>query len=307
MESISKITYSVVALVVIVLIVATTVIPVIADVQEQQYTGKNNTAISYSILDANDTGSYVYEVKNGKLFLNGEELKDVALPATGRLFGIFVTDSSQGQLMNTGQINVTVIDATKTAGSTELPPIIPDEDKLIFNNGTISVYDGSAGTTANYGTYTKAMIPNGKGPYALASTSNVKYISNESEYFIRITAATINADYTFATGFVKATPKDGITGSIINYVADGEQHSLTNLTGTVSGLSVNDAVSYSYTTLTTTINEITATQDYVFIPIKYNYISDDDSMIRALLGVIPLMLLVVPVMLAANMITTRRD
>ena len=114
----------------------------------------------------------------------------------------------------------------------------------------------------------------------------------------------------------KREPKD--LRSVFEF-SDSQTVTVTSISAALTNVTVVDDVCYSgnpSTTLditaTTNVGEYTRSLEglglwnCVVAPLEYKYISESDNMVIQLLGVIPLMLLIIPVMAAVSLFS-RRD
>lgn len=305
-----SITAKVVALAVIVLVVCTCAIPVIMDSQEQIKSTSNNVDVSYRVIDATMTETYEYAVVDGKLYCNGTEIVGFTFPTGGaRLYGVFDSDRNLGQVLSSGGIIIGSVlpDVQETV-------VAADSDKLIYNAGTIQIYTGSTEQTVDLVSYEWAIVPYFPEDSKLGRVAIVgdhqKYVSNDSEIYLIEAASVINSSWTSGGVARLVVTPDGIVKSMYaTYVESGTLKTSTDTTGiSVSGFTKVDDVHYSFTNLTLTTPAGTIqVYNNAYIPIEYEYISSDDSTLRSLIGILPILLIMIPVLFAARMLKDSRN
>lgn len=303
-----SITAKVVALAVIVLVICTAAIPTISDAQDQIKSTTNNTNTSYRVIDASMSDVYSYEVIDDKLYCNGEEIVGFNLPSAGRMYGVFASDRNLGQLMSTGQINLDAVLPNAGAPTS----VLQGTGKVIYNAGTLQVYKADTEITSDVVDYTWAIVPyfteDSSYGRVVVSSGTEKYISNDSEMYIILPASAVNSSWTSGgTAKIIASGNGTVKSIIVTYNDSGTIATSTDITGiSISGLTKVDDLHYSFVNLTVTTPAGTTTVNTdVYIPLEYEYISNDDDSMRSLFGIIPILLVMIPVMFAVRMIGAR--
>lgn len=298
MESISKITYSIVSLVVIVLIVATTVIPVIESTQGEIVTHYQNTTQTYAAVVSDDV-TFTRDA-TGKITLNGyeitytETLSRCAIISDG-LFYVMGQYECILDLSNAKRIG---------AGSNHTVSIT-------MSNGSFT-YTVDSGDPVT-GTYTKAYIISEKGNYGLFDGNSTSFKTTAGKTIDLIFPGatgliTLIGWYTVTDGVVGNTPvvpfKTNSSGTLVDF--DG---TYAINTGFNSAGSTEYVSSYGKATcgFTPTGSSASTTSGSYIAPLDYTDVTDNDSAIRALLGIIPVMMLIVPIFIASRMISAGRD
>lgn len=297
MNKLSTVAYGVITLVVIVILIFTIAIPVIEDAQKEQTSVANNTNAIYAAAIDNENVTLYINNQTGHWVINGvEDTQDFlanADKAWGENICIFIQPSSDYYVLR-----ATYYDTQwhVTAGMKQLTF---DGEKItitLSNDSTVDI-------PSNF-----LLYPDSKGTYAVykGSTSILgAHINNDATAYIGMTGTS----YAFLSG-------DKTNG----YTQIGGVRTTTDGYDTVSStptyVESDDGLSYKYEVAPTivlsdsteTLDDVTSDSVEYYVPLKYTYISSSDSMIIALLGVIPLILAIVPVMLAVQLMTGgRRD
>lgn len=298
MESISKITYSIVSLVVIVLIVATTVIPVIESSQGEIVTHYQNTTQTYAAVVSDDVT--LTRDAAGKITLNGyeitytETLSRCAIISDG-LFYVMGQYECILDLSNSSRVATT---GTATVS-------------LTMSGGAFTYTVGSAEPVT--GTYTKAYIISAKGDYGLFDGDSTDFKATAGKtidvVFPGATGlTTLIGWYTVKDGVVQDTPvvsfKTNSSGTLVNFDGTYTINTGINTSGSSEYVSEYNKATCRFTPTSGTVS--TTSGSYI-APLEYTDVTDNDSAIRALLGVIPIMLIVVPIVIASRLITQGRD
>ena len=303
-DNISKLTNGVICLVVVVLLIAVTIIPVIEDAQKDQYSTDNNTNEKFVISNDSVTASNPLT-----LAMDGEYISINGVTDTQA----YVSNEEKIWALNTG-IRV-------MKNGTE-PDIYYNFQTTVWSDQTTSntysayklVYDGS--TLTGYSNVDAVLFtvdsdfliyPYSKGTYGefdmrTATVRNGTHINKDATVYV----GSAGNNY----GFMKGNYTDGFT--TVGYSGSS---TLDTRTLSYSPVLSDDGLTWRFSnTPSMTLSDSAGVLDpsstnwiLIYAPIEYSYISGNDSMIISLLGVIPLVMFIIPVMLAVNMITPRRD
>ena len=301
MEKISNIVYGLVALVVIILITTTVALPVIDSTQNNITTIENNTAFSLKAIDAEKITTTI-EADGSVVKVGGYEtqfaLKDVLYASN---FEVYIPTSGTIRFY--------------------------DVDNNIFANSNISsmlfsIVNGVVTYTYNETDYTTtlegpAFILDSNGDYgAFAASESFNVSLDEKVYFTRPAQAPNNLYLTRVSGTMDNLKIDSILywDSVESEYKEFEEESVL----TVSGYDLSDdghsyiVSSDTIVTITTSINGNETTWDLhgaastTYAPIGYE-VTDPSNTLSILLGIIPLLLMIIPVMIVARLVTNGRD
>lgn len=303
MEKISNAVYGVVCLVVIVILIATVGIPVIEDAQKEQISVEQNTTEKFAV-SSGEISEVTISITEGSLTVN-----DYVITTTGSRMVAFADDFFIYSNSATSSLGL-AIDGTSTivSGLTEI--VINDANKTISYSSSTANYTG----TLYYASE--------KGDYGSFAYSNPVYFNDDSILFFSVfDGPFVNNELSPNTirgsVFFKGTYDDlqkMVAIKTLNNVSTAPNAAAV----TLSDITEVDSICKStnaQTLFDMTITDDTGTYSYsrpsgnwyqMIAPIEYQYISDNDSMIVSLLSVIPLVLLIIPVMIAVNMMI-RRD
>ena len=292
MEKLSTVLYGIISLAVIVILVATVAIPVINDSQTELYSTAQNTTQLYaatsssdadltitfsdSVITVNDyvvptaTSNVVLLCGKSCLFATNSGLRWLSYEDS------YVVNSVTSFIVSDGAYNINNGSKTGT-----LP------DNTIYyaaENGTYGVFDSSnfninsntplIGVRFNFtaGGHTNTHLI-GVGTY---DNMSVSMYTNSGQPETTIT------DWTDASATISTTEKNG-------YLTVDS----SSVVGTYPGSETPTTVSGGFT-------------KYI-APIEYKYLEKQDNMYFVLLSIIPMLLIIIPVVLAARLITNGRD
>lgn len=327
MEAISRITYGVISLVVIVLLIATTIIPVIEDSQtivteavfsnEEVLTSGEYGSYSDSnvelVFDLSDVGAT--SIGDAKITYNG---KDVTMRSGFNRHEILVTNSLYIEIDGASYSN-----------------------KIFYVTGIDSTDTMWKGTGITFGNYIFTISYNISNKTVTISSTNEEFttiVFQNQNYFWSISPkdqySYSNSATTMANVYVGQKDIDNNTVGILSANATvtvsnvtyqfrciydkGGVHVITDYTGAYTvtyswgDLTLVDGSTDVYKgasfTFTLTVNgedsTLTPLRTFLKYEVEGHETSNSNSM---LLAIIPLVAMVVPIMLAANMITSRRD
>ena len=283
MEKLSGIVYGLVSLVVIILLVVTVAIPVVDDAQSEQKTIMQNTAEKYTVISASEDVTLNIDPQNNyRATINDVSLEEyVPGPYTDNQRCYVIWDKGFAS-------------STYSADSEKwlywhyafdnLPAGI-DGGVMIFSDGegTLTVDAENIYST----TYDWLMIPTEDGEIgAWPSSSLPIYVDSTSTIYLM---------YRYANN---------------GLVASGTIDDLDVSFYAVSGVLSDTTITAVYEDAFYITNELTGfdkTISYVYAPIDYTIRDDNQNMIYTLLSIIPILLMIIPVIFVARLITNGRD
>lgn len=286
-NSMGTIVYTVVCVLVIVLIITTTLIPVIEDSQTEIKTVGQNTTIVYSVAASSDT-EVAITMSDGVISVNG-----YSVPAS-RDRAIALSESFLVQSYNNNTM-VLITDGVQVSGITS----------MTLSNGTIT-YSGSESGTESY--TGDVLYASATGNYGFFSTDSVFKINEDAVIWSYFSDGFDNSDLSpsriGARGVLKGTYEE-MQATFINVNTTVESVTMSLNVTDNKDLSY-DVVSSSVMTLTTSDGSYTSSTKHPLIaPIEYVYISNTDNAIITLLSILPIMLMMIPIMVVVRLF--RRD
>lgn len=293
MEKLNTIVYGLVSLVVIVLLVATVAIPIVEDAQNDVTTTNVNAGARFSYADNSEDlnlSILATDVSTKSYKVNGE---DVTVTTTFSYR--YITDKCYIALYN-GEIS----------GLTSPSIHFADGDKLEIINGafTFTPADTEVDPTTTTITMMFGYDEDGEfGDYYYTSyNGNLKIDNDKPSYvFFNISA---NTPYIFAE-----FDKDGNSDIKAQFGHSGYLDCTLSVDLTSSAY---NSYSWELESFTETLTVISTSAEYtsssfdIIVPIEYT-ITDTNSNIYTLLGIIPLLLIVIPIVIVARLVTNGRD
>ena len=301
MEKLNTIVYGLVSLVVIVLLVATVALPIIEDSRYDLQTVEQNSDYRYELIESTDT--MVIKITGGKPTINGENVTWGDNMPSGSTTKFFIYS-------DIAVISINYVKDTDTWSTTWAAffDIANDDDRAVasldattsatFSNGTLTITRATPGSEFSYTSpYSWVLCPNDTGDYVAYPISDLStksvYVDNTSEIYLSGTTAqsgwlahgtlnNIEVDFNVYSGAVSTPGSITVTYEDAFYGA------------TCKVLSVSKTGSM-------------ATIDYIFVPIDYHALTQNNSVISVLLSILPLLLMIVPVMIVARLVVNGRD
>lgn len=300
MEKLSTVAYGVIALVVVVILIFTIALPVIEDAQKEQRSTDNNSSMLYSSVETSESVSLVKTGTGASaVTLNGVDISTMFPTLTQNsqriyLFwdtGIIMLAPSTGGTFNLGAYYLN--EGTLT-GYSNLVSMEAADGAITFTNTSEQTLELA---------YTWMMIPSTTGDYASYRPSDWAShdVFIDSDSIIYCAAQSNDID---------VVAKGTLDSMAVMFIADSSQ------TYSAGSIAINTTpTEYEASNEFTSVDIVKGTTSMspptyfeIFVPVKYTTVTDNDSMIITLLGVIPLILAIVPVMLAVQLMTGgRRD
>lgn len=278
-----SITNTVVVLLAVVVIIAVIIIPVVQVAQHDQITEANNTTQRYFVSSA-DNMAVEFGLDDGKTTINGTPVDDIAPTSIAFAYTdkfllrslysggshsswtIYGNYDSEGTSTTIEGVTVTIDDGSAT--------IVKNSNPSVTFTCDVSVIMFPS-STGDYGLF----YPNASNPLYVDSDSTLYKVkgSTSSSFVYGGQMTTLDAFFILESGTVTTEGTLEISGEHIeDYGAD--YYKITTGSGTY--------------------------ESYV-APIKYHIVSEDNDITIAMLGIIPVLLLVVPIMIVVRTFTGR--
>lgn len=293
----------VIALIVVVFISATCIVPIVQAAQSEQITEFNNEGLYFNAIYAEDDVTHTISVTTSadgnSLVVDGETVvvrsNNYYRICSGNTFAVALETNGNLTVAITGSSNVTI-----TANT----------DSLLLDEGKL--YRVTTGATTEIGSYDVALIPYKVGDMGITASSNTYYANTDAVMYISISATRINSGWAAGNAIVGFT-KDGVVSVEATYTVTGdttvyEYNDITGLSVTLSNVNVIDEYHYRFGAQAT-FNSTSGSEyaSNIFIPIEYSYVTQSNDMVIAMLGIIPVLIFVVPIMLIVRSFGMGRD
>lgn len=295
-------TQKIIAIAVTIIIISTVAIPVIDDMQNLPHSVATNSDVNYNMIKPGEfTNDITLEVviSDSKFMCNGVDLTSLM---TGITTPLVFTDS----VVIAGRSASTIyfMDGNNNAYDATSVSITFKNDgtwSATYDNGTVNTTSGEFtillyfGLNGDYGAFT-------------VDSNNPIYLNHGATAYV--------VGYSWISGgtsntFVGSTYKDGqfttifdrplstqstVTHSFTDHVVDENEYSdRLWFSGTITATN-------SGTETTVNINSWA-----VIAPLQYTYVSSEDANLISLIGIIPIMLILVPLMMAVRMMALKRN
>ena len=304
----NTITTLIVSVIVVVLISAAALVPIIQAADDAQFTTANNVNVRYSAVVASDSETrYTIAPTSEGIEVNGELIDGIV--AGTSYYYVVSTELFTATYRNTDSVL-----AIRPIGGSTIG-LAPGADYLIMESGTASYYIASTDTTTVLGTYDFAIIPDNDGAYCLPNYNSNDVFINHNTTFYAIVPSTV-VDSTYSTGVAIFEFDDtGIKSMLCRYVDPDDTtvkttNDYTGIELSMNNLSAVDSICSKFngqTSFDTENGTDINNNGYNYVPVEYNYISDQNSLTITLLGIIPLLIFVVPIMLIVRSFYNGRD
>lgn len=302
--NIDKSVFGVLSILVAVIVVATVAIPVIEDSSKEIRTSQNNVSEKY-MMSESTTGDITIEATEtaGTFIINGES-KTFISGDYGGGFWCILTNNLFVRLYSTSSW---VLFDGLPASSTNLGTT----GKVEINNKgwTVTIPSGSSGAGTYTGTYDWICYPNEKGNYGLYRFSGNMYVDNDSTVFAIKESRNTGSDGAMTTpAVIWSGSIDGGDNTKIAWNRTSDQViDVSSSTDVHIQYSEKGEVSTKISGVTVEYGDNSASIATVIIPIEYHVITENDSAMISILQIVPLLLLIVPVMMAVRMYSSRGE
>lgn len=292
-------TQKIIAIAVTIIIISTVAIPIIDDLQDQQTTVVQNTTEKY-VSSANTDGAVTLSFVGTSFYVNGVE--------TDKPTWAVLAASPKMILASSGATATTMQLITK-----DLRVVITS---LTWNNGNVSYVagDSTEGTVSDVG---DIFYVAKKGDYGL-------FYGTTDDYHINVDQKALVVAH---KGWASTSPAfDGVfelkNGEFTASDFTLEANTLTYgepfadvTTWSFGGSIVKDGDSPNYVVSPLSLTYVNPSNStsytdvgvYVFAPLAYNIISSEDASMINLIGIIPIILILVPLMMAVRMMALKRN
>lgn len=290
----------IITIVVAVLMIATVALPVIEDAQAGLVIHKQNTGQTYSMIESSSTTEYVITVSGTTVTVN-----DYTVGPLSELTHIAFTDTLFVQYLSS---SLRVLSDNYTGNDINTTTIT-------FSNGT-ATWTSNGNSYSN--TYSWIMIADPDGNYGAFNSGEV-FFNADSKVFLGYTNLTTNtnSDLTPTTVTVRAAGFFGTYDDLQTLICTTSTAGITSISGTAvidsavvhsdSTISVNLASSQVSCVFTTDVGDYTDNIELygrIIAPLEYTVI---DNSMYSLFGVIGVLLVIVPVMMAVRMMALKRN
>ena len=282
----NTITTLIVSVIVVVMISAAALVPIVQEAQKDQSTIIVQTTEKYSVASTSEKITITFD--------SGPVINDVpvTLSETARMFVI-----SDKAVINLG---ATSIVATSPAINNENYSISITSSNaatasIVYDGGSLTFDDGTNQYTT---TYDYLLIPDANGsygawlysdrPFYVDSDKNIYLMNrvNARSYVISGTIDNLNVDFAINNNVLVNNATVSATYEPTDYNASNKVTAITFTAG--EGMVVSN-------------------QDVIFAPLAYTQISEEQNMNIVILGIIPLLIFVVPIMLIVRSFYNGRD
>lgn len=293
-----SITAKVVALAIIVLVICAAVLPAISDSQKSLITEEQNASERYILSSSANDVTFTYS--GGKPYVNGESLDDLTTGLTDPTRFYVISDVAM--------MFITWTPSTSSWSSSIaiLGPVLePDRialtlsgssDYVKFEDGTVSIYRAGSPVIEVTGQYSYLLVPSATGDYGAYTTADLTDVHVDFDKTIYIIGGN-----NLQNGFVATGTIDDLSFSF-NYYSQ-----TAVVGGTITANYTEDEYGLTASLTGATVSTGTASAGYYFVPLTYSAIKDNDGSLYTLIGVLPILLIFVPVMFAVRMLGAGRN
>lgn len=289
--------YSVVAIAIIVLIVSTVAVPVIDNAQEDQKTEYNNTTEQFKLV------SSVESITIRWLSTTEYSINDVVYTIRGTTIAI-----SDNVIITVVQNNIQVRNISDDGSGFNLDTsaALGTNQVVTISNGILTTDKGSCSVLGNL-----FIISNSEdATYGYYPYSGVVNINKQSVFAANLTITINSVSYLISChGTYDNLVVTGVYNNTSSQFMDPADFSIQfvgEITDNGSYLTIGSKL-FKATYNDGGVEYSGQNTRGIYAPIQYYVISDSDATIISLLGVIPILLFLVPVMFAVRMIQTRRN
>lgn len=300
--NIDKSVFGVLSILVAVIVVATVAIPVIEDSSKEIKTTQNNVSERY-MMSESTVGEITIEATEtaGTFIINGESKT------------INAGDYSDFWCVLTNNLFVRLYSTSSWVTFDGLPVSFTNlgtTGKVVINSEgwTVTVPSGSGAGTYT-GTYDWICYPNEKGNYGLYRYSvNGAYVDNDATVFAIKESPNASEGVMTIPSVIWSGSIDGGDNTKIAWDRTNNQTlDVSSSTNVYIKYSEKGEISTKMSSVTVEYGDNSATISTVIIPIEYHVITENDSAMISILQIVPLLLLIVPVMMAIRMYSSRGE
>lgn len=285
-----------------VILICLVAIPLVDASSETVKTSMNNVAEKY-MMSESTTGEITIEATEtaGTFIINGES-KTFTPGEYGDGFWCILTNNLFVRLYSTA--SWVLFDglpvSTTNLGTT---------GKVEINNEgwTVTIPSGSSGAGTYTGTYDWICYPNEKGNYGLYRFSGNMYVDNDSTVFAIKESASFTNSVMTTPAVIWSGSIDGGDNTKIAWNRSGSQITdVSSSTDVYIKYAEKGEVSTKISGVTVEYGDNSTSISTVIVPIEYHVITENDSTIRTILQLVPVML-IVSLVLGIGYTIARRD
>lgn len=293
----TKFTMGIVGLVVIILMVTGAVLPVVQSSQESLLVKEQNTDYNYVLVSDDDT---TYEVlkkatEDASPTINGVEIQSI-VGGTGAFDVDLIWDKG---VLTTGR-------NAEDSWNTNLTVYFDDNGSLtgnqyvksaVFSSGVVTLTTTS--DTVLTSTYEYLLLPSENGTYASYTSSD---ISTKDVYADSNSTIYYYSDYWVSSMLIAS-------GTIKDLAVSLAYSNNVDVTTSVSIAVVSEPTEYGASNKIDSIDVtgFTLRNVQVFVPIEYSAVEENSGSEYALIGIIPLLLIIVAVLYAVRLMGASRN
>lgn len=284
-----NITNTVVVLLAVVVIISAVIIPIVEVAQKEQYSIEQNTSMLYMIADESSDTVRI-ETINSVAYLNTVPLDDLVDPTVTTTVYIWSENCAARSTYSTESLHWDSWYYVMNGTSLTTGFLTGTNYYLIFEDNTVTAYDKTDDSVYNTADYTTLMLPSSSGSYGAWDLSTPIFVDDESKIY---GAYRLGNEWRLISGTV-----ENLVPTLVLDSGGNDVTSTTTFTATSEKTDYNAS------------NKLTAISprvSIVFAPIDYTVISDEQSIYAVLYGVIPLLLLVLPIMIIVRSFRMGRD
>lgn len=297
--NIDKSVFGVLSILVAVIVVATVAIPVIEDSSKEIKTLKNNTTEAFFVSESDDEPIVITADNVGNYTINGEPFTKSTLIALNEGFTIRYSGT-----------NLQIRNLKDTTYNYDESPSLASQSVTI-HNGVLTTGSGKSFS------YTGPVLYKSEnGTYGQTVYGQEYYIDNDATIYTDI-GLNFGTDNYLALMIMKGTWQDmKVTAASNNEsgtvtVLDPADFtvSLQGITQdtAISGLAKNTRIDATFDNGVESQSGTASQTRYLWAPIEYHTITNNDSTMISILQIVPLLLLIVPVMMAVRMYSSRGE
>ena len=287
-------------IVVAVLMIATVALPAVQYAQSDIYTTENNSGNNYAVASGNTNLAVALDAAN-EVWISGFKIN------TSTMDVVMFSDTFLVRHFKTLNPDTIYVDSLTDKANYGTTAITVTGTQISFTD---------ANNTQRTLTYTgELMYAAPEGDYGYFVNGSTFKINEDSKLYMCAADNATNSDLSpSSVGYI--TVMSGTMGEFASDWAFSTTSGVTSVSVSASLSGITDLGDRSYsvelssatTTVTTNLGDYTNTALVgVFAPLEYKYVGDADGSMISLIGIIPIMLILVPVMMAVRMMALKRN
>lgn len=256
-------------------------IPIMTGLEDNVVSIRNNETTRFMVIE-NDEGVTI--TKNGTTY----DIGGVQYDGNASLVAI-----SDNVVVRMTATNMIVFDDANN--------IHMGTNSITFDKGTYSYLDSDGNTRT--GTFENLLYPNPRGDYGCFYSSGIIPFSADNDEPVYCIGVASNNNYIYA-GVVKGGVQDGFLFNPHTLIDDAfSSVDASSVTIAATGETSEDGLSFHYTGLKTTAGGSEYTPN-VYAPITYSVIDTNAETVRTIMGVLPIVMIILVLVMAAGMLMT---